>query len=128
MPNISGLEFLDTLHNPPMVIITTAYTEHAIVGFEKDVIDYLLKPFSFERFIKSVNKAFELFSLRNSLVDVTEDNKKSGNTAEFLMVKVEYRTIKVNLDEILYIEGLKDYVKIYVDKKTTSHQNDNEES
>jgi DNA-binding LytR/AlgR family response regulator len=117
MPNISGLEFLETLHNPPMVIITTAFTEHAILGFEKDVVDYLLKPFSFERFIKSVNKAYELFTLRNNTVEVKDIEKKNEGSSGFLMIKVEYRTIRVNLDDIQYIEGLKDYVKIFVDKK-----------
>lgn len=119
MPNITGLEFLRTIDNPPLVIFTTAYTEHALTGYELNAIDYLVKPFSFERFMKAVNKAYELYSLRkkrNFAID--GDNKVAATEEEkYLMIKVEYSTVKLDLDKVLYIEGLKDYVKIYAGAK-----------
>jgi DNA-binding LytR/AlgR family response regulator len=115
MPQITGQEFLKTLYNPPMVIFTTAFKEYAFEGFEYDAIDYLVKPFAFERFSKAVNKAFQLLKLKNP-ANATNLNTQRISDG-FLMVKVEYTTIRVNLDEILYIEGLKDYVKIYTEGK-----------
>jgi DNA-binding LytR/AlgR family response regulator len=111
MPQITGLEFLKSLYNPPMVIFTTAFVEYAFQGFEYDAVDYLIKPFAFDRFTRSVNKANQLMKLKKSEESISEN--KQGITYGFLMVKVEYSTIRVNLDDILYIEGLKDYVKIY---------------
>ncbi len=111
MPQISGIEFLNSLYNPPMVIFTTAYREYALEGFECNAVDYLIKPFAFDRFSKAVNKAFQLQKLKKPA-----DSFKDGNSTpehRFLMVKVEYSTIRVDLREILYIEGLKDYVKIH---------------
>jgi len=113
MPQISGQEFLKTLYNPPMVIFATAYKEYAVEGFENDAVDYLVKPFAFDRFLKAVNKAYQLLRFKNP---VTSSNEESPVVSHgFLMVKVEYTTIRVNLNDILYIEGLKDYVKIYAE-------------
>ncbi len=112
MPHISGLEFIKSLSNPPLVIFTTAFTEHALQGFELSAIDYLVKPVPFERFLKAVNKAYELLNLRKKN-SVTVSHKKDSGLSGYLMVKVEYSTIKVNLNDILYIEGLKDYIKIH---------------
>jgi len=119
MPNISGLEFIRSLKNPPLIIFTTAFSSYAIDGFELDALDYLLKPFSFERFFKSVNKAYELVSLRaNKTVPVPGmQNSVPVQEIKYLMVKADYTTVKVDLQQILYIEGLKDYVKIYIGKK-----------
>lgn len=113
MPQISGLEFLKSLYNPPMVIFTTAFREYAFEGFEYNAVDYLVKPFAFDRFSRSVSKAFQMMRLK-----IPAEN--SGDETPvilpgFLMVRVEYSTIRVNLEDILYIEGLKDYVKIYTD-------------
>jgi DNA-binding LytR/AlgR family response regulator len=110
MPQINGLDFLKSLYNPPLIIFTTAYKEHAFQGFEYDAVDYLIKPFSSDRFTKSVNKAQQLMKLKSHGEGIHED--KPVNSGGFMMVKVEYSTIRVNLDDILYIEGLKDYVKI----------------
>jgi len=115
MPQISGLEFLKTLYNPPMIIFATAYKEYAFDAFECDAVDYLLKPFAFDRFSKSVNKAFQLLKLKKP--PEVSGGEVQGSSGEFLMVKVEYSTIRVNLDDILYIEGLKDYVKIFTEGK-----------
>lgn len=99
MPDITGIQFLKSLKHPPMVIFTTAYEEFAIDGFELDVVDYLLKPIPFERFLKAVVKAQEH-------LPVTQQN-------DYIFVKTEYKIIKINLEDILYIEALKDYIKIY---------------
>lgn len=114
MPEISGFEFLKSLYNPPMIIFTSVDRENAFESFEYDAVDYLVKPFQFERFTRSVNKAFHLLRLRQP-----EDTSVRTDTGilqhGFLMVKVEYSTIRVNLSDILYIEGLKDYVKIFTE-------------
>jgi DNA-binding LytR/AlgR family response regulator len=98
-----------------MIIFTTAFKEYALDGFEYDAVDYLVKPFAFERFSRSVSKAFQLLKLKKPVDTYNEDIPRIFHG--FLMVKVEYSTIRVNLDDILYIEGLKDYVKIYTEGK-----------
>lgn len=108
MPTVSGLQFLKTLRNPPLVILTTAYEQYAMDGYELDVIDYLMKPFSFSRFLKAVNKAQQQYVFRNELVhEEVEDG--------FLFVFSEYKEIKIAFKNISYVEGLKDYVKIYLE-------------
>jgi DNA-binding LytR/AlgR family response regulator len=107
MPNITGFNFLKSLSTVPLIIITTAFPEHALQGFEVSAVDYLLKPFSFERFVKAVTKAFELNSLRKGT------SHYGTHDSEFLLVRVDYNTVKIDINNILYIEGLKDYVKIY---------------
>lgn len=109
MPNINGLEFAKTMTNPPMIIFTTAYSEHAIEAYDLNAIDYMVKPIPFDRFLKSVNKAQSLYKLQNS------NQKTSLN--EFMMVKADFATLKVSFKDILYVEGLKDYVKIFFKDK-----------
>lgn len=109
MPNINGLEFAKTMSNPPMIIFTTAFSEHALEAYELNAIDYLVKPIPFDRFLKSVNKAQSLYKLQNS------NQKVSHN--EFMMVKADCATIKIRFKDILYVEGLKDYVKIFIKDK-----------
>jgi DNA-binding LytR/AlgR family response regulator len=115
MPQITGIEFLHTLFNPPVVIFTTAYAEYAYEGFESNAVDFLLKPFTFERFSRAVNKAFQYLKLK--LPTENQDYDNSAMPEGFLLVKVEYSTIRVDLSDILYIEGLKDYVKIFTEGK-----------
>jgi len=112
MPDITGINFLKTIKVKPMVVFTTAYDKYAMDGFELDVVDYLLKPISFERFLKAVNKAMELFNMNSSLVSVpkTDSNKH-------IFVKSEHKILKINLCDIQYIESMKDYVKIYCGAK-----------
>ncbi|MBN1115857.1 MAG: response regulator transcription factor [Bacteroidales bacterium] len=124
MPNITGLEFLKILPNPPMVILTTAYSEYALQGYELNVVDYLVKPIPFERFFRAVNKSLELHNFRHSEVksSIPENIYSTGHVVEepekdFFLIKVEYSTVRVNFTDILYIEGLKDYVKIYTKEK-----------
>ncbi len=106
MPNLTGIQFLRSLKNPPMVIITTAYEKYALDGFELDVIDYLMKPIIFDRFVKAVNKARELFLLRVA---------KPLNAGQTFVVNANYKKVKIFCDDVLYIEGLKDYVKIFIE-------------
>ena len=115
MPQITGIEFLKTLKNPPKVVITTAFREYALDGFELDVVDYLLKPITFERFLKSVNKYYEVANNENPSNPLSAEI----NTADepFIYVKENKRVIKVFLNEILYVEGLSEYVQIHTDKK-----------
>jgi DNA-binding LytR/AlgR family response regulator len=104
MPTLRGNDFLRSLKNPPMVIFTTAYEQYALEGFELNVLDYLLKPIPFERFKQSVQKAFDVHQLHQKTVE---------KERSFFFVFSEYNKIKLYHDEILYIEGMKDYVKIY---------------
>lgn len=116
MPQITGIEFLKTLKNPPKVILTTAYREYALEGFELDVVDYLLKPITFERFLKSINKYYQATQDEiNNLKPVSVNN---SNTEEaFIYVKENKKVVKVHLSDILYVEGLSEYVQIYTTGK-----------
>lgn len=107
MPGLNGLKFLESLQSPPMVIFVTAYKEHAVEGFNLNAVDYLLKPVSFERFLKACNKAYEFFKLQQKPV-----NKEQP--PDYFFVYVEYNLVKISIPEILYIEGMKDYVKIHI--------------
>ncbi len=111
MPYISGIDFIKTLQHPPKIIITTAYKEYALEGYDLNVIDYLLKPISIERFIKAMNKVVptEIHSLN---VDPKEE---PGNSQSFIYVKANGKNVKVLLDSILFVESMKDYIKIYTD-------------
>jgi two-component system LytT family response regulator len=103
MPHINGIQLLKSLEKPPMVIFTTAYGEYAAEGFELDAIDYLLKPFDMGRFQRSVSKAIEYHKFV----------AKEPPVNPYIFVKSEYQVIKINLDDIRYIEALDDYIKIY---------------
>jgi len=107
MPGISGLQFVQTLKNPPMIIFVTAYKEYALEGFDLDAVDYLLKPVSFERFLKACNKAQELFNLQQKPY-VKEEHPG------YFFVFVEYNQVKITIADILYVEGMKDYAKIFL--------------
>jgi DNA-binding LytR/AlgR family response regulator len=115
MPQITGIEFLKTLKHPPKVIFTTAYREYALEGFELDVVDYLLKPITFERFLKSVNKYYQMCQDQIQVVPGSATEK--GQEESFIYVKENKKVIKVYLTEIRYIEGLSEYVQIYTEKR-----------
>lgn len=123
MPDISGVQFLRNLNNPPMVIFTTAYDKYAIEGFELNALDYLLKPFSFDRFLKAVDKAYSFKSLKEGQQPLDEEGNINaedlgkGKSRDYLFVKSEHNLIKIRQNEILYIESLKDYVKIHLEGK-----------
>ncbi len=108
MPQLTGIDFVKTLSKPPMIIFTTAYANYALQGFELNALDYLLKPISYERFLKAVNKATEQAELMER-----EEMLFSGfESGEFFFVKADKKLVKVNFDDVIYIEGLKDYVII----------------
>ncbi len=109
MPQITGLQFIKGLEHPPKVIFTTAYAQHAVEGFNVDAVDYLLKPFTFERFLKAANKA------RQALSTV---QPAGHSNADYIFVKSGYDMVKVRFTDIHFIEGLKDYVKIHTSEKT----------
>ena len=106
MPDISGIDLFNSLSKKPLVIFTTAYSEHAVAGFELDAVDYLLKPFSLARFLKSCNKAFELYNFRNA----TE-------TPDHLYIKTGYEQVKVMYDDICYVEATGNYVTFVLKDK-----------
>jgi len=115
MPQITGIEFLKTLKHPPKVIITTAYREYALEGIELDVVDYLIKPITFERFLKSVNKFYQM---SQDEIQVLNGNSTERNADDaYIYVKENKKVVKVLLSEIKYIEGLSEYVQVYTDKK-----------
>lgn len=114
MPEMNGLEFLKSLQSKPMTVLTTAYTDYAIQGYELGVIDYLVKPIRMDRFMKAVNKARELHQLK-------QNSKLKGNfvttekTDDHIYLKADRKYVKVMLDDILYIQGMKDYVMVYTE-------------
>lgn len=114
LPGISGIEFIKSLDEKPMIIFTTAFKEYALEAFNLNAMDYLLKPISFDRFLKSTNKAYEYYSLKSLKLRTSGKIKEVNAASEFILVKADYKTIKINLNEILYVEGLKDYIKIFV--------------
>lgn len=114
MPDLTGLEFSRLLPATSKVVFTTAFDQYAIEGYKVNALDYLLKPFDYNEFLNAAQKArnhFETNGLQNT------ENQQNNKNSDFIFVKSEYRQIKINFSEILYIEGLKDYVKIY----TSSH-------
>lgn len=111
MPNLTGIQLMHSLEKKPMVIFTTAYSEYAVESYDLNAVDYLLKPFTFERFLKAVNKAYALFNKEDAVPSIEGEGEK------FIFVNTDYKKLKINLDDILYIEGLSDYIKIYIDDK-----------
>lgn len=117
MPKLSGLNFLENLKNPPVVVITTAYREYAVDAYELDVIDYLHKPIPFPRFIKAISKIEEKLqiSYKTPSAIFVEESKTLEN---FIFIKSDKKTIKLNFEDIIYIEGLGDYIRVHTKTKT----------
>lgn len=113
MPQITGIDFLKTMKNPPRVIITTAYSQYALEGFELDVVDYLMKPITFERFLKAINKFFASKNFQS----ITVENENGLNDHSFIYVKENKKIIKIYLKEIHFIEGLNEYIRIHTDTR-----------
>lgn len=111
MEQLTGIQFLEATGSKTGVIITTAYDNYAIKGFELNVTDYLLKPYSFQRFTQAVNKVMENFTQKKN------NQSPSGETGSFIFVKTEYRLERIDIDSILFIEGMKDYLRIVCTNK-----------
>ncbi|HZI52537.1 MAG TPA: LytTR family DNA-binding domain-containing protein [Chitinophagaceae bacterium] len=109
MPGLTGLQFIQSMTEKPMIILITAYEKYALEGFNLDVIDYLVKPVSLERFVKACNKAWELHQLKAKPKETT-DNR----LADYIFVNADYSLLKVVMDDIMWVEGLKDYIKIHL--------------
>jgi len=120
MPKIDGLSFLRTLKFPPKVIITTAYREYAVEGFELDVVDYLCKPFSFERFLVAINKAADRIKteqIETTAPETTRANEQK-HSEPYIFIKANKKTYRIALDEILFVEAASDYIKIFTTEKS----------
>ena len=113
MPDLTGLEFLQALHQPPVIIFTTAYSEYAVQSYEWDAVGYLLKPIEFPKFLKAVNKAAALYNLKSRQPDTTASLHKNDG---FLLVKSGVQTFQVKIDNILYIEASGNHV-VFVTKE-----------
>ncbi len=113
MPGLTGLQFIQSLQQRPMFILITAYEKYALDSYELDVIDYLVKPVSLDRFIKACNKAWELHQLKTKPIDTRRET-----APEFLFVNVEYSLVKLVIADIMWIEGLKDYIRIHLHSST----------
>lgn len=111
MPEISGLELAKSLSSPPAIIFMTSFPEYAVQGFEVEAVDYLVKPFGFERFLKAVNRASELLDLKKRKgKDFYSGAERVGS--DHFFIRSEHRFVRVNFSQVLYIEALKDYVKV----------------
>jgi two-component system, LytTR family, response regulator LytT len=108
MPDLMGTDFVRTLNQGPKIIFTTAFEKYAIEGFRLDAVDYLLKPFGYDEFLVSAQKARKLIDLENRNLSGLESNEK------FLFLKSEYKIVRINFDDIMYVEGMKDYVKVFL--------------
>jgi DNA-binding LytR/AlgR family response regulator len=110
MPEVNGMDFAHTISNNTRVIFTTAFSEYAVEGYRVNALDYLLKPFSFEEFVAAAKKAYSWFEIvqQKSIPDIEKTRENVG-----IFVKSEYKYLHILYDDVLYIEGLKDYVKIY---------------
>lgn len=111
MPGLTGVQFLEGLTHKPMVIFVTAYQQYAVEGFNLDVIDYVLKPISFERFLKASHKALDFYKSKLALQG---QGAVSVSKVDYIFIHADYSLMKIMLDDILYIEGLKDYIKIHL--------------
>ena len=110
MPGISGMALMKSLVNPPLVVFTTAYDQYAVEGYEVRAVDYLLKPISPDRFNKAVEKVKEIIQYK-------QQDKSSTNDLNYMFIRSDYQDVKVLFDDILYVEGLKDYVKVVTKQK-----------
>lgn len=111
MPDMNGVDFVKSLLDAPMVVFTTAHSEYAVDGFRVDAVDYLLKPFGYEEFLRSVSKAIKYYNFINS-----RSQRVVARSNEYMYVKAEYKVIKIKVDEIIYIESMSEYVRIYIEE------------
>lgn len=117
MPHILGTDFIRSLSNPPKVIFTTAFRKFAVEGFDLDAVDYLLKPISFERFLKAVNKIMKL-NITSDQKNLLDDISEKENDKSFIYLRADRKNIKVNLNDVLFVESLKNYIRVVTTEKT----------
>ena len=111
MPDLNGMDFVRSLSAPPMVVFTTAYSEYAIEGFKVNAIDYLLKPFGLDDLKRAANKVKEQYDLRNTATVSSVDEDDA------LFLKTEYKVVRINIGDIRYVEGMSEYLRIYLDDR-----------
>jgi DNA-binding LytR/AlgR family response regulator len=117
MEQLTGIQFIETTRTDARIILTTAFDQYALKGYELNVTDYLLKPYSFQRFLQAVNKVMDFFTQKAEYHPLTSENDS------YIFIKTEYRLERVDIDDILYIEGMKDYLRIFcTDKKIMTLQ------
>jgi DNA-binding LytR/AlgR family response regulator len=109
MPDLSGMDFVKALDNPPLVVFITAYSEYALEGFRVNAVDYLLKPISYIDFLKSANKTRSFYEAAGSI-----GSDAGQKSTEYLFVKADYKMVRISLKEIIYIEGMREYVRIHL--------------
>jgi len=108
MPDLSGMDFVKSLENPPKIVFVTAYTEHALESYRVDAIDYLLKPVSYIEFLKSANK------IKTWFITNQQNSTEVNSNKDFLFIKSDYKILRINFDDIKYIEGMNEYVRIHL--------------
>ena len=130
MEDLTGLDLLRLLKKQPATILTTAYSEYALEGYELDVIDYLLKPISLQRFYKAVNKAIDSIHPNSGQSQIpslpSEPIAPTTPNRNYFFVKVDYKIVKVNYDEVLFIESMREYVKIHTKTQRLGHLTNHE--
>ncbi|MCF8715291.1 response regulator transcription factor [Joostella atrarenae] len=116
MPQINGIDFINSLDNKPLFIFTTAYSQYAVEGFELNAVDYLVKPIPYHRFIKAVSRAKEIIANKNSTMTTNVFSSTGDQKLEndYIFIKADYENVKVDLEDIKYIQGLKDYLKVHI--------------
>lgn len=114
MPEVSGLSLAESISKKTKIIFTTAYREYAIDGFNLHAVDYLLKPIAFERFLQAIQKLFEITNTKNQQKTIPVTN----TVTDFIFVRADRKMIKINFQDIIYIESLSDYIKIHTEKET----------
>lgn len=110
MPGLTGLQFIESMTEKPMIILITAYKKYALEGFNLDVMDYLVKPVSLDRFIKACNKANQFYELKSH----QKNSKSTSANPDYFFVNADYSLVKINFADIIYVEGLKDYLKVHL--------------
>lgn len=118
MPQILGTDFIRTLANPPKIIFTTAYRKYAVEGFDLNAVDFLLKPIPFERFLKAVNKVMNTSIQQTNYLEPNNNNADKEPVDSFIHFRADRKILKIALDDILYVESLKDYIRVVTKTKT----------
>lgn len=115
MPDLNGMEFVKQMDRAPMVVFTTAYSEYALEGFKVDAVDYLLKPFGLQDFLRAAQKVRHRYELENPATQSNPNEEAVGIDADAMYLKSDYKTVRINISDIRYVEGMSEYLKIYLE-------------